>query len=470
MRISQNGINFIKKHEGCILYAYQNFLKKSNKWDIPTIGYGWTVGVKMGQWHLNSKGNRRCSDTNKITQQQAEQTLVNQVYKFENVVRRYFKGCTLTQGMYDALCSLAWNCGSFNNNLVAAIKANPLSKTTENLFKNHRIGAASVLAKRRISEWELFTSGGKSEELSGPVSGSPFGGSSNDTLATFDGTYNGDINSGDGSSDSDNNTYINYDEDDWDGGEEIEENTAFEGYEDSGSSGDADASGGGEADSSEETTEDPTTAALDSLMESQCSGVNIPGLDIDTILQNFVEKSPQMKSILGATQELLDKIEEKKAEIQAKYDENDEDDATEMKVMLDMLKEETNNIIEQQKKVVDDFIKENKQMVQNKINIIKVSFKSIQDGTTELMSTISSAMTSISLPSFIGTGSPNPARPVADFITIKHQLKAQLSPIITSAVTLLSAAQDIMFSVPAPVTSAINMISTVQSTIDTIPG
>ena len=43
MRISENGLNLIKEFEGCRLEAYLDPA------GVPTIGYGHTSGVKMGQ-------------------------------------------------------------------------------------------------------------------------------------------------------------------------------------------------------------------------------------------------------------------------------------------------------------------------------------------------------------------------------------------------------------------------------------
>ena len=43
MKTSQNGIDLIKRFEGCRLTAYRCAA------GVPTIGYGHTEGVKMGQ-------------------------------------------------------------------------------------------------------------------------------------------------------------------------------------------------------------------------------------------------------------------------------------------------------------------------------------------------------------------------------------------------------------------------------------
>ena len=68
MRTSQNGINLIKKFEGCRLTAYKCAA------GVPTIGYGHTAGVKMGQ---------------AITQAQAEGFLKDDLIKYEKNVEKY---------------------------------------------------------------------------------------------------------------------------------------------------------------------------------------------------------------------------------------------------------------------------------------------------------------------------------------------------------------------------------------------
>ena len=89
MKISKNGIELIKKYEGCKLNAY---LCPANVW---TIGYGHTKNVKEGD---------------KITQEMAEQLLVNDLQQFENAVNAYCLRA-LTQNQFDALVSFVFNLG-----------------------------------------------------------------------------------------------------------------------------------------------------------------------------------------------------------------------------------------------------------------------------------------------------------------------------------------------------------------------
>ena len=93
MRTSQNGINLSKKFEGCRLETYRCPAGK------PTIGYGHTAGVKMGQ---------------KITQVQAESFLKGDLAKYEKLVEKYDSRYHWNQNQFDALVSFAYNIGSID--------------------------------------------------------------------------------------------------------------------------------------------------------------------------------------------------------------------------------------------------------------------------------------------------------------------------------------------------------------------
>lgn len=93
MKASDTLIQFIKRTEGCKLTAYQD---AKGVW---TIGYGHTAGVSRGD---------------RISQQQAEQFLREDLQKFESSVNRY-KNLT-TQGRFDAVLDFCYNCGTGNYN------------------------------------------------------------------------------------------------------------------------------------------------------------------------------------------------------------------------------------------------------------------------------------------------------------------------------------------------------------------
>jgi len=139
MKISKNGIELIKKYEGCKLNAY---LCPANVW---TIGYGHTKNVK---------------ECDKITQEMAEQLLVNDLQQFENAVNAYCLRA-LTQNQFDALVSFVFNLGSVAfraSTLLKRINANQMELAALE-FERWNKAAGKVLeglTKRRKDEKELF--------------------------------------------------------------------------------------------------------------------------------------------------------------------------------------------------------------------------------------------------------------------------------------------------------------------------
>ena len=93
MKISNKGLELIKRFEGCRLVAYQD---SGGVW---TIGYGHTKGVKKGQT---------------ITQAQADAFLVEDCGKAEAAVNKYYDRYHFNQNQFDALVSFAFNIGSID--------------------------------------------------------------------------------------------------------------------------------------------------------------------------------------------------------------------------------------------------------------------------------------------------------------------------------------------------------------------
>lgn len=100
MRINKEGLSIIKQCEGCRLKAY---LCPSL---IPTIGYGHTTGVKIG-------------DT--ITQADAERYLLQDIKRFEQAVTALVT-VPVNENQFSALVSFTFNVG------VGAFKSSTLLK------------------------------------------------------------------------------------------------------------------------------------------------------------------------------------------------------------------------------------------------------------------------------------------------------------------------------------------------------
>lgn len=110
--------------------------------DVPTIGFGTTAGVKMG-------------DT--ITPQAAVSRALSDVSKFDGALKRCVK-VPLTQGEYDAYLSLSYNIGSgafCGSTLVRKLNAGDYAGACEQVLAWDKAGGRRVqgLTARRHREY-----------------------------------------------------------------------------------------------------------------------------------------------------------------------------------------------------------------------------------------------------------------------------------------------------------------------------
>ena len=135
MKTSQNGIDLIKSFEGCRLTAYRCPA------GVPTIGYGHTAGVRMGQ---------------KITQQQAETYLGQDLEKYEKNVAKYEDKYKWNQNEFDAMVSFAYNLGSIDQ--LTANGTRSKAVIAEKILLYNKAGGKVLagLTKRRKAERDLF--------------------------------------------------------------------------------------------------------------------------------------------------------------------------------------------------------------------------------------------------------------------------------------------------------------------------
>lgn len=139
MRTSQDGINLIKKFEGCRLSAYRC---PAGVW---TIGYGHTKDVRQGQ---------------KITQTQAEEFLKEDLKIYEQAVDECVK-VPLSQNQFDALVSFCYNCGSGalrTSTLLRLLNEGNYSSAADQFLRWNKAGGKVLagLSRRREEERALF--------------------------------------------------------------------------------------------------------------------------------------------------------------------------------------------------------------------------------------------------------------------------------------------------------------------------
>lgn len=135
MKTSKNGINLIKKFEGCQLKAYKC---AAGVW---TIGYGHTAGVKS---------------TNVITQEKAEEYLKEDLTKYEKNVEKYNSKYGWNQNEFDALVSFAFNIGSIDKLTANGTRSRATIADKILLYNNAGGKVLTGLKERRKAERELF--------------------------------------------------------------------------------------------------------------------------------------------------------------------------------------------------------------------------------------------------------------------------------------------------------------------------
>ncbi len=150
MKISTAGLNLIKEFEGCETTAYVCPA------GVLTIGYGSTGShVTPGKT---------------ITEAEAEALLLKDLTRFEKAVNELVK-VPMTQGMYDALVSFAFNCGEGalgESTLLRKLNAGEDPNTTAKAeLPRWTNGGLAGLVRRRAAEVELFCSGGAAAPAAG---------------------------------------------------------------------------------------------------------------------------------------------------------------------------------------------------------------------------------------------------------------------------------------------------------------
>lgn len=149
MVIGPDGIAIIKKSEGCSLEAYVDV---HNADGSPRWAIGWA--------HSSLTGPPEVYGGMVITQEQADQILLQDLKPYEKVVNIYVK-VPLNQHQFDALCSFTYNCGP--GSLRALVSASGLNTgdynhvSDEMMNYNKSQGRVLLgLTRRRKAEGVLF--------------------------------------------------------------------------------------------------------------------------------------------------------------------------------------------------------------------------------------------------------------------------------------------------------------------------
>jgi len=146
MKTSPNGLNLIRRNEGCELTAYLDRIADPPRW---SIGYGDTQNVHEGLT---------------ITQEEADARLLQRLAReFEPAVDRICVGTSTTQSQYDAMVSLSYNIGigAFGRSSVARLHKVGNIKAAASAFSLWNKAGGKVipaLTRRRSEEAALYLS------------------------------------------------------------------------------------------------------------------------------------------------------------------------------------------------------------------------------------------------------------------------------------------------------------------------
>jgi lysozyme len=136
---SQEGLDLIKKFEGCELTAYQDSV------DVWTIGFGHTKGVEEGD---------------EITQDEAEEMLASELDEYEGYINDMVE-CDLEQCQFDALVAWVYNLGPTNlksSTMLKRLNSNDLDDVPNQIKRWDKAGGKVLagLVRRREAESLLF--------------------------------------------------------------------------------------------------------------------------------------------------------------------------------------------------------------------------------------------------------------------------------------------------------------------------
>ena len=146
MKISQAGIDLVKRFEGCKLKPY---LCPANKF---TVGYGHVLGngVTLAE-----------ADNRIFTKEEVDVLLRTDLARFERGVLRY---CTvhLSQSQFDACVSWAYNLGLGRlqrSTLRQKLNRQDYEGASKELLKYDKVNGKALkgLTRRRQAEYQLFT-------------------------------------------------------------------------------------------------------------------------------------------------------------------------------------------------------------------------------------------------------------------------------------------------------------------------
>ena len=199
---------------------------------------------------------------------------------------------------------------------------------------------------------------------------------------------------------------------------------------------------------------DDYTRQVEGILNKFGSKGNLPGLDLKTVINNYIEQQ------FGPYLDQIQKLEEAKAA---------KDKANEGKSKEQIKKENQ----EKRKAIVKQYTDQLTVDFRLKISMIKSAYSSIVNNIKLIKENAANASATATIPQTIvagaATGAPNPAYALLEQKQKKNNLDCMLANVKSDFITLLGAANSIGYQVPPFVLSLADQVATVDSTINAIP-
>lgn len=179
-------------------------------------------------------------------------------------------------------------------------------------------------------------------------------------------------------------------------------------------------------------------------------GEDIPGLNVNTVLDNLVQKNEALKSQF----ENLNKVKEENLERGMTED------------------EAAAKVEEDKKKMVEDAKKNLKPMVEEEIIKMKQEYKTAKEALASIPTEAQAAMALVVLPTAISVppSTANPAYTLGMALQTKKSLLKTLNIVLSSLTTLMMLANKLKFELPASILKLVETLSTVTKGLSIIPG
>jgi hypothetical protein len=186
------------------------------------------------------------------------------------------------------------------------------------------------------------------------------------------------------------------------------------------------------------------------IVELGAKGSPIPGLNLESILKNLVDKSQELK------------------EIKEGYEKEIEDLSERGEVDIEDLKKQAEDAIKQS---IDTFIESMTRPIEEKIALIKQNIKIVKKGLENIKDDVKSA---ISQSASIATITATPGPGIASFTVetlkgIKSTVGTTLNIVIAAFAIVLKECTDLKFELPNSILNTAKTLDTVATLINTIP-